>query len=346
MTVLSQHNVSYMAGNQRIAYIDGTKAVAILLVVVGHCYCFELYPKDLTLKIIFQVIYSFHMPLFFLLAGFFSKGIPLRESVPKYAKAYLKPFIITCFIVLLFVLGDSIYRGASSAKLLSEVKQWALFIYSGCRTFTSSRQLDHPWLGPLWFLEAIFIAKVVYAWMLHRLSIMESTVMALALFLLSLVSTHYYPRLPLTLQASALAVLFLHVGWLIRHYDVEKAFRAMHPVCHVAALFIWYLCINSIFNFKGLLFPYHLLHVLGGAVPTLLLLWLCQRIGFSGGWVGRNTLCILCAHVIAQSAQKYAYGISSLTSLPWVNFLIESVFLIALTAVFAWLLYASRLIRN
>ena len=45
----------------RIDYIDNVKGILILLVVLGHCIDGETYLKT--------VIYSFHMPAFFIISG-------------------------------------------------------------------------------------------------------------------------------------------------------------------------------------------------------------------------------------------------------------------------------------
>lgn len=51
---------------ERVGYIDSLRGFAILIVVVGHLIQFN-YNAFLESKL-FNIIYSFHMPLFFLLA--------------------------------------------------------------------------------------------------------------------------------------------------------------------------------------------------------------------------------------------------------------------------------------
>lgn len=48
--------------NKRIAYIDIAKGIGILFVMLGHC----LYSEESPIRLF---IYSFHMPLFFVLSG-------------------------------------------------------------------------------------------------------------------------------------------------------------------------------------------------------------------------------------------------------------------------------------
>ena len=48
--------------NSRIKFIDYSKGLGILFVVFGHVYCAS--------NIVTNWIYSFHMPLFFIISGF------------------------------------------------------------------------------------------------------------------------------------------------------------------------------------------------------------------------------------------------------------------------------------
>lgn len=53
--------------NNRLLYLDSLRGFAILLVVVGHLIQFNY--NDGLLNPVFNIIYSFHMPLFFFLSG-------------------------------------------------------------------------------------------------------------------------------------------------------------------------------------------------------------------------------------------------------------------------------------
>lgn len=55
---------------KRLEYIDNLKGLAILMVVIGHVIQFLYSPDNFDSNIVFRVIYSFHMPLFFILSGF------------------------------------------------------------------------------------------------------------------------------------------------------------------------------------------------------------------------------------------------------------------------------------
>ena len=92
----------------RIAYLDFVKFVAILLVCVGHCYVMAQALESS----VRTVIYSFHMPLFMLLCGYFSTRsleIPIKTLFVKKSKQLLVP-VISCTVVTVCLYGGSIYR--------------------------------------------------------------------------------------------------------------------------------------------------------------------------------------------------------------------------------------------
>lgn len=111
-------------GKERIHWIDVLKGIGILLVIMGHTF------KD---SPVYFWIYSFHMPLFFLISGFL---IEPRQEVGTYkvfvfkkCRSLLLPFLF--FRVLLYL-------------------YWVL-------VESHFRDLD---LGPIWFLIVLFFDEI------------------------------------------------------------------------------------------------------------------------------------------------------------------------------------------
>lgn len=79
--------------NKRINFIDLAKGIAIFLVVVGHIE---------TIPFIKSTIYSFHIPLFFLLSGYFvdfSKDFGFQ--VKKMFRSLIVPYLVIGVIWLI-----------------------------------------------------------------------------------------------------------------------------------------------------------------------------------------------------------------------------------------------------
>src|SRR5688500_482902 len=80
--------------SKRIEYLDIAKGIGILLVVLGH--------NDFEVISLFvqRLIYSFHMPLFFFLSGYFlNTAVPFFDFIKKRFNALLKPFFFTIFLI-------------------------------------------------------------------------------------------------------------------------------------------------------------------------------------------------------------------------------------------------------
>lgn len=78
----------------RIGYFDVARGIGILLVVLGHNDLGALSP------FLQRLIYSFHIPLFFFLSGYFiNPSIPFMEFFTKRFHAVLKPYLFTIFLI-------------------------------------------------------------------------------------------------------------------------------------------------------------------------------------------------------------------------------------------------------
>jgi len=122
---------------KRIAYIDIARGLGILLVVAGH--------NDLALvsPYLHRWIYSFHMPLFFFLSGYFFKsGVPLGVLLKKRFNGLLKPYIFT--ILLIYGVSVSFGKMGFATALRRMVKS----------VYASGYYLD--WVQ-LWFIPHLFL---------------------------------------------------------------------------------------------------------------------------------------------------------------------------------------------
>ena len=61
-------------GKQRLIWADSLKGILIVLVVLGHAIQ-GVYGEDVESNRIWNIIYSFHMPAFFAISGYFVKPI-------------------------------------------------------------------------------------------------------------------------------------------------------------------------------------------------------------------------------------------------------------------------------
>jgi peptidoglycan/LPS O-acetylase OafA/YrhL len=76
----------------RLAWLDAAKGVGIILVVIGHAW------KSIDVR---DPIYAFHMPLFFIAAGYVSRPAPIREFAVRQWRALGIPYV--AFLVTLML---------------------------------------------------------------------------------------------------------------------------------------------------------------------------------------------------------------------------------------------------
>ena len=71
---------------KRMGWLDTAKGIAILLMVAGHIPQIDLHPWRL-------MIFTFHMPLFFMAAGYTAKAELRWSSIKKSAARLLIPYL-------------------------------------------------------------------------------------------------------------------------------------------------------------------------------------------------------------------------------------------------------------
>jgi polysaccharide biosynthesis protein PslL len=130
--------------SKRIEYLDIAKGIGILLVVLGH--------NDFEVISLFiqRMIYSFHMPLFFFLSGYFiNASVPFFDFFKKRFNALMKPFFFTIFLI--YFTSVSFEKMGFNMAITRTVKS----------LYGSGHYLD--WVQ-LWFLPHLF-AVSLYAFL-------------------------------------------------------------------------------------------------------------------------------------------------------------------------------------
>ena len=171
---------------KRIAYLDTVKLLTIFLVILGHVTQMMVHGWVVG-EHLWKPIYSFHMPLFMLVSGYFVSDRMLNCTLGKMiivkAKQLLLP-VFTCTIVCciyLFLVRESVnYR--------DEI------------------------IGNSWFLKVLFVFYVLF-WLLKRTKQNDWI-----LFVLSCLFLFFVPK-GSTLQINLLWPYFF-VGYLLKKYQV------------------------------------------------------------------------------------------------------------------------------
>jgi polysaccharide biosynthesis protein PslL len=139
--------------SQRIAYIDIAKGIGILLVVLGH--------SDLALvsPYLHQIIYSFHIPLFFFLSGiFFNPRIAPGLYLKKRFRSILQPYLFVIFLIFLASISFT-NMGIDTALVRFAKSLYASTLYI--------------WWIPLWFLPSLFVTSL-FAYIIYHVFLLKT----------------------------------------------------------------------------------------------------------------------------------------------------------------------------
>ncbi|MFZ5822557.1 MAG: acyltransferase family protein [Chloroflexota bacterium] len=208
---------------ERIGYIDIAKGIGILLVAMAHT------GLSLVAPYLHKLIYSFHMPLFFFLSGyFFNPDTPFLALLKKRFNAVLKPYLFTIFLIYLASIS---FTNMGFVTALGRILK---------AMYGTGRYID--WVQ-LWFLPSLFVTSL-FAYLFYRVvlaRIENRTVRWLVLLGLQAAAVYtlkaFYPfnltllgkeyelfGLPYSLDLMLLSGFFYLLGKEVRQASLEKLF--------------------------------------------------------------------------------------------------------------------------
>lgn len=190
----------------RIEVLDFAKGLAIFLVIMGHA------TDNLATPLWRLIIYSFHMPLFFLVAGMVVKPVEVTE------RGSLLYFLRKNFLALIvpFIIWGLVYSCFS-------YENFGNILYGTYEMLSKSHSLTS-----LWFLPALFLARQWVEILFRGIGKMKSYknwaigLAAVAFFVVGLLLPHPHPSAgtgfigyPLGFDISLVATGYILVGYLL-----------------------------------------------------------------------------------------------------------------------------------
>ncbi|WP_107471347.1 acyltransferase family protein [Streptomyces monashensis] len=89
-------------GASRDAFFDNVKYLAIVLVAAGHCWA-PLKGDSRVLEGLYNVVYTFHMPAFVIISGYFSRSFDMRpDRLKRLVTGIAVPYVVFQTAYLLF----------------------------------------------------------------------------------------------------------------------------------------------------------------------------------------------------------------------------------------------------
>lgn len=119
----------------RYLYLDNLKGLLIILVILGHAIQFTI--SDYQHVFLFRFIYSFHMPLFFMISGYLTFKTQYNSKlIQKRATQLLVPFVTWAFLTPILESGTPDVIRSFTALLYPDNGLWFLYnLFVYCAVF-------------------------------------------------------------------------------------------------------------------------------------------------------------------------------------------------------------------
>jgi acyltransferase len=277
--------------DQRLDFIDLTKGIGIFLIVWGHCMIVKS-----------AYLYSFHLPLFFLISGYLYKKAPFPYFLVNKINRILIPFIFF-FIVSWIIFLILIIVGYDPGSLIQHVKIFP-FVFVGIEKDGGN--------GPIWFLACLFSLVLMYSLLDNYIKNqylfnIVIVVLAMAGYLCAKWNIH----LPYRTDIAFSCILFYHLGYYGRKYNFPGILNYNKGIKWLTILILVLLHIlsyrmnlrlsgihnvNIIANITGNIYLFYVSAFFGIAY-SLIIASEIQKIRFIN-YLGQNSLIILAVHVL------------------------------------------------
>lgn len=277
-----------MGAPERITFFDLAKGIAILLIIVGH----NRIPPYLT-----SWIYSFHVPVFLIISGYFYKERSFKEILKKGFFQLLLPMIVTIGITSLglavMFLKSGKWQGPDILEWISEV-----FLMRG---------IGH--VKGMWFLGALFWGKI---WMslVSGLSIKVKIIYVMILFCIGYFLYMEVSDIPFYADRGMSVPLFLLVGIMLRAYqDLSRQPSLLEVIVSLILLSLG--CFFHV-NVSGFEYPLGVFSIIISVVISMSFLILIKYISLKSNqnlliriltFCGTNSLLMLCIHSLIHTWQ-------------------------------------------
>lgn len=195
---------------KRELWADIAKGIGVILVILGHT-------SQLS-NIAIEWIFSFHMPLFFWISGYFYKD---AESIASYAKKKFTTLIWPYFLYsIIFLIINCFVVREDRNLIINE-------ILGGL----SGQGTD----GILWFFPALFWTEIIF-FLLKKYTKEFLPISIIACVLCGNLFSGYtnYQSGFLKIPSALFAIGFYYCGWLTKSYDLLGQIRRMSLLVYLA----------------------------------------------------------------------------------------------------------------
>lgn len=205
--------------NKREHYIDISKGIAMMLVILGHC--------ALTPQTVVWWSYSFHMPLFFMLSGLTFNPDKYTNFISFFkakARSLLIPYFSLCGILWFWVMILQNKQGFICEQTLNSFI--GIFLgYRGTKYYFS-----------MWFLPVLFVAELILylvCKLIKEKKILLIPVMVFASVIEWILLHVHQGGFFWSLDLVPIALSFIALGYILKVYK-----ERLEKIYHIGLFFI------------------------------------------------------------------------------------------------------------
>lgn len=276
----------------RILWADAAKGIGIVLVVFGH---FIFNYNDA----VRNFIYSFHMPLFFIISGFLFKKRELSVTIKRVIKKFVIPTY--CFALLDVLICAYNHHDRMGESIGREDLLNTIFVTGG---------ITHQSLiinDPIWFFMALAIITVL------QTIICDNKKLKVPLFLLVIIALavkqFFYKDVSLNLGWYinwTYCFIFFELGYYLKSFDINAVFKKKWLTYIAIIVELALLVLINKYNGFVLVAAFHfekslILAIIAGLIGSNIVLFISTKIhativGKFLSFLGKNSVFIMVTH--------------------------------------------------
>lgn len=194
--------------NKRDKVIDVAKGIGIILVILAHV----LKGKNI---FVLEVIYYFHMPLFFFISGllsYYDKSNNFKEFLLKKFKSIIIPYIVFSIISFMYwALIERKLRNQMDVSLLENFLN--IFIF---------RVDENKYIYNivLWFLPCLFVSEIIL-YVYRKMTNIIGMLISLINLSIGLILAKSSLIFPFALETALIASFFMYIGFLYKKFNLQ-----------------------------------------------------------------------------------------------------------------------------
>ena len=286
----------------RINWIDLAKGITIILTIVGHSVSTGTIGAPLR-----GIIFSFHMPLFFILSCItYRYSGSLKElwaMLKRSAKHLLIPALVVQLILVIYNFIEKPSRLTDPGYYIGKLNTW---IYaSGVKFSVNGTEIFA--IGITWFLIVLFLGRIAFDGL--QLLLKNKILLYIASCIIGIagVILGQLQWLPFSIDIALAVFPFFCFGYYLKNHPIKKGSFPKLFICFIVWIGTFGLTYFTRYTYLELaartytLFP---LCYLTAAAGTLFIAYLSIELCKLGKitkpliYVGKNSLYLLCIHAI------------------------------------------------